>query len=548
MANANHAKFIDEDKAGIGEDPKSSAKGKKSKRFRKRKGDRQVGGSPKYNDVRWYVPSDRLLRDSSSLSYNNPLGNSLRVTEYSDLTMGGTYTNLNNLDTAIPGIMAIHSVPGVGFSNSNYSPISLAAKSLYARVRKDNAGAKNYDPADLIKYIVSLDSAICTFGFFARMYGTLRLYSAYNRYWPKAVLEACNIDFDDMCMHIADIRYYLNAYALKINSLFMPSNMNIVSRHFFMYSGIWKDSEVEKCQLYVHVPEMVYQYDENTTPARLTPIAVAKRSGTKITFSSMVNLLDTLANALLASEDIGIISGDLMKAFGAGNAFKLQEIPVDFTVIPVHDEMVLAQIQAIKFTGNLELSSLYITESTAQDDTAGAILCTPMSKNVEALPNIAHPINFYRDEVTPENTMEASRLMAFGVRVVAEGSGGNFEVTNTFDVIGSEIPLYFELIYNVNGTPTVFAISGGRTTFVNYLVTTNLAAVDSLTAALSSFDHAPLIDVVGWNQVTGATDFIQPWAHFDYANYTIVNRPMVRKMHETAFLALFGIDTLTEKF
>lgn len=510
---------------------------------------RHVGGSPKYNDVHWYVPSDRLLRDSSSLSYNNPLGNSLRISEYSDFTMGGAYTNVPNLDTAIPGIMAIHSIPGVGFSNNNYSPISLAAKSLYARVRKDNSGAKNYDPADLIKYIVSLDSAICLFGFFSRMYGVLRLYSAYNRYWPKAVIAACNIDFDDMLRHIADARYYLNSYALKINSLFMPSSMNIVSRHFFMYSGLWKDANVEKCQLYVHVPDAVYQYDENVTPSRLSPMFVADKTNqsTLIKFNDMVDMLDTLANALLASEDIGIISGDMMKAFGAGNAFKLAEIPVDFTAMPVYDEMVLAQIQATKFMGRIGVDSIRITESTSQDDNAGAILCTPMNTAVEALPNIAHPLNFYQDEVTPEMTMEASRLQAFGIRQVLEGSDGNFKVQNTFDVVGSEFPLYFVIYYNVNGTPTELVVEN-TTEIMNYVLISNAVYVDTLYTAISSFDHAPLVDRVSWNSTTGATNFNQPFAHFDYATYTIVNRPIVRKMHETAFLALFGIDTLTEKF
>lgn len=510
---------------------------------------RRVGGTPKYNDVHWYIPSDRLLRDSSSLSYNNPLGNSLRVTEYSDTSMGGTYTNLANLDTAIPGIMAIHSIPGVGFSNNNYSPISLAAKSLYARVRKDNSGSKNYDPADLIKYLVALDSAICLFGFFSRMYGVLRLYSAYNRYWPKAVITACNIDFDDMLRHIADARYYLNAYALKINSLFMPSNMNIVSRHFFMYSGLWKDSNVEKSQLYVHVPDAVYQYDEQTTPSRLSPMFVgdATNQPNPITFNDMVDMLDTLANALLASEDIGIISGDMMKAFGAGNAFKLAEIPVDFAATPVYDEMVLAQIQATKFMSRLSVDALRITESVSQDDNAGAILCTPMNTDAAALPNIAHPLNFYQDEVTPEMTMEASRLQAFGIRQVIEDSGGNYVVQNTFDVVGSEFPLYFRILYNVNGSPTFLDISG-TSEFTNYIVTGDANKIDSLYTAASAFDHCPLLDRITWSATTGTVGFVQPFAHFDYATYTIVNRAMVRKMHETAFLALFGIDTLTEKF
>lgn len=523
----------------------------KGKKHKQSKVSRDIGGSPKYNDVNWYVPSDRLLRDSCSLSYNNPLGNSLRVTEYSDFTMGGTYSDTANLDTAVPGIMAIHSIPSVGYSKDNYSPISLAAKALYARVRKDNAGAKNYDPADLIKYIIALDSAISLFGFASRVYGCMRLYSAYNRYWPKAVIKACNVDFDDLLAHIADFRYYLNAYALKVNSLFMPSTINIVPRHFFMYSGIWKDSDVDKSQLFIHVPDAIYQYDESVTPSRLIPIDVCDRTTTaELKFQDIIDLMNTITNALTASEDIGIISGDLMKAFGSGGAFLLNEVPVDFEVMPVYNEIVLAQIQATKFMGRLERASTYITESVAQDDTLGAILCTPFNTDAYALPNVAHPVNFYFNEVTPEHTMEATRLMAFGVRNVTQGEGGNYVVQNTFDVVGSEFPLYFEVWYNAssNGAPIRLTVAASQAEFVNYYKATSANDSDLLLSALSTFDHCPLVDRIVWNAATGGTSFAQPWAHFDYANYTIVNRPMVRKMHETAFLGLFGIDSLTKNF
>jgi len=484
---------------------------------------------PRTNDLDWYRVNDQLLNDAGNYSFNNPLGNTTRVTELTQLDPSITVTNFNSLDTSVPGIMAFRYIPTIGYSPDSNSPINIAAKALYGVVRADNSGAKVYEPADMMKYLMALDSAYSMYAFMARIYGLSRVYSAVNRYWPKAVIESMHVDFTDVMNNNADLRYAINIMAAKLNTLCAPSLMKIFDRHFWMNMGVWKDAEFDKSQLYLFTPKYLYKYDEETVPASLLPIDFYQTPN-KMTVKNLTDIADSMINALFASEDIGIISGDLYKRYGAEGSHKLNAVDEYFEVYPTYDEVVLSQIQNIRCVGDVDINTAKITELTADPD-KGA-LYQVLGKSAQSRVNpgieIAQMLNIDKEvgSISSGDVMEASRLTALGYNIVTKDS----ETTAQFiiDICGSEVIT----------TMNIFNLNNGQ---LNKLYEfTNFATVGATgLSAISSFSRHPIV-YAGSASATGySIDTVIP--DYDIGNYTVIGKHGLRKLHETALLGLFAV-------
>lgn len=552
--------------ANVTKDSKTAKKGKKTKfkgrDFAKdakyvRSGESETPDMhPKCNDVDWYTVSDQLLRDAGSLSFNNPLGNSLRVTELSQFASGITYSDSGNLDNAIPGVIALHYIPTIGYSNDSYSAINVAAKGLYSAVRADNSGAKNYEPADMMKYLMAVDSAYSLWSYMARAYGIARVYSVVNRYWPTAILEAMHINASDMFAHLADLRYYLNMYAVKLNALCAPSSMPIFKRHFWMNSGIWKDAKNDKAQLYLFIPDYLYMYDETTTPAQLKGVNVIGNDNTRLLVSDIIDIMESMINPLLASEDIGIISGDLFKRYGMSGSFKLASVNEDYEVYPVYSAEILSQIQNIRFVGVPLAESVNITELTTDDGNAGALHQVLNVQRGEFLQNIAHVLNLDEDlaDTSPQSVMIASRLSAMGT--VVKSADATFGYQSVIDVCGSEVCTTWDMYRIINGS-VINMFSDyykcnaivERTTNAP-VVNVNAEIAICLANALSAFNYHPIaftnvraafpdgkLGTVSWSNCQNTYDY-------DFDNYSVVGKTALRKLHESALLAEFNVPAM----
>lgn len=511
---------------------------------------------PKCNDVDWYTVSDQLLRDAGSLSFNNPLGNSLRVTELSQFDSSITYTRPDRLDNSIPGVIALHYIPTIGYSEDSFSAINVAAKGLYSAVRADNSGAKNYDPADMMKYLMAVDSAYSLWSYMARAYGIARVYSVVNRYWPTAILEAMHINANDLFAHLADLRYYLNMYAVKLNALCAPSSMPIFKRHFWMNSGIWKDAKNDKGQLYLFIPDYLYRYDETSTPAKLAATNIIGDNNTRLTVSDIISNMETIINPLLASEDVGIISGDLFKRYGMSGSFKLASVNEDYEVYPVFSPEILSQIQNIRFVGIPIQQSVDIIELTTDDGNAGALHQVLNVQSGEICQNIAHPLNLDEDlaDTSPQSVMIASRLTAMGSVVKSED--GLFGYQAVIDVCGSEVCTTWDMYRIIGGDIINLFSEYNKCTSISVRETNVPVANASsevalcIVNALSAFNYHPLLlsnvkagytegklTTLSWQNCMNTYDF-------DFDNYTIVGKTALRKLHESALLAEFNVPAM----
>lgn len=410
-----------------------------------------------YNDWSWYAKNEQMLRDAASFSYNRPLGSEMNMERVVSLSSLFKPSGTNRVmptqrlasSTSVPGVMNLVTAIGPGLSTDYTSPINLAAQNIYSYVRYMNSGAKNYDPADLMMYMLSLDSGYAMWNFLKRAYGIARSYSQKNWYYPRLFIEGMGIDFDDLLNNLADFRLFLNTTAARLMSFCVPGIMPLFIRHSWMFSNIWKDSNVDKAQCYQFVPAYFFSYfEESNGGGSLTPVPWAEWESNSSIYTNQFNpvlkkfadiriYVNSILNSLSRSEDIGVMSGDILKAYGQDKLFKLTAVEENYIVEPTYSEEVLNQIHNATIHYETWRPILDSVDSWAikQDVNDQTILYNPKLPAFK-YNQTASIINMPWNDVTPANTMVGTRLTSHSVMVVDPDNEGKF--VNQFSALGTE--------------------------------------------------------------------------------------------------------------
>ena len=554
----------------------------------------------KSNDWRWYAQNEQLLRDTASYSYNYPLGSIVRRTRTGDQPAD---TN------SIPGVMAVHTVPAFGGSQSPTSAINVAVRNIYSFVRHANSGHTNYDAPDLGIYLMAMDSLYSFLSYLRRIYGVVMTFSYTNRYYPTAVVNAMDVDFEDIHRNIADFRAYINSLAVKVGSMCVPASMSYFTRHMWMYEGYYVDTDQDKAQTYLYVPDGFYKYTlNNVDQSGALELTLLRPQGFHVassgvadldllTFKDLHDYGDALLAPILSSEDMNIMSGDILKAFGSNGIYMIPMIPENYVVLPTYNEEVLDQINNATLVGfptkatNPSSSGSAFINMLIQDPTHGWLMnplqfkvTTPgavtniISFNADALTS-KKMINFNHGDIGPANTMVASRLTqcippskinsGTGFDSVTNGSmliksydtttGGDID-TDPWNTIGSDVATYAVIYYYANGG--LMASEGMSTVLCSYLPGYEATTTEKLQALvthvqqdafrinmLSMFDRHPRIafqfgitdpSITGdpaQNVVVG--DYLCDLGDINY--YTIVDQSDLASMAETALLSMLNV-------
>lgn len=390
------------------------------------------------NDPEWYFTNLSTLEDVASFSYSHPLGTNIHPERH----IIPTTTELNaGCVNTIPGVMGITVALVPGVSIDAQSPVNLAAQNMYSKVRYDNSGAANYDPPDLMLYLLAMDSLYAAWSWMKRIYGYASKYSAENKYRPLGYAKVENIDLDDIYDNLADFRAYLNMAASRISSFRVPATLTYNVRHAWMFSNIYTDSETTKAQEYMFTPCMFHQYDETSSPkgGLLKAIPVSGLT-TPWTFAALKSLLNGMINALQYSSDIGNMSGDIKKAFG-DSLFMLGSIDKEYVVEPVYRREVLSEIE------NLLRIDIPMADITAGEFNIGQ---NPNTNFISFQPSITEPLlqrsggylNFHWNNPTAKDVIEASRFMWNGDAIV-EGTTHKILITSCGSEIVSNVNVVF---------------------------------------------------------------------------------------------------------
>nr|UDL14483.1 MAG: putative capsid protein [Picobirnavirus sp.] len=504
----------------------------------------------KFNDPSWYANNPQLLVDSASLAFSNAVGTEFSLESYT----GNTYGRYGG--SALPGVLSVAIAPLPGNTQETNSPVNMAARQIYGFVRHANSGSSNYDIPNLMMYLLSMDSLYSMYAYLVRAYGIISYYSVKNRYTGKAIIESMGLDYDDLLKNLANYRTYINTFADKIGALVVPKGMPYFIRHMWLYSNVYRDADHEKSQFYIYNPEYFYIYNETAGTGRkigsLVPYFFKgyvsgydkSQAGLK-KYSDIVELVNGMIDKVMESEDCGIMSGDIQKAYGESGIWKLSTIPAEFNITPVFDLEVLTQFHNI-FTISDSSEGIPVTFGTVSEDIVGTELAPilKVDNTCGAHADYSTPrriLDLPYSNADPAHVMVATRLNAVCYSQGAEDPQNPIPYENTVIECGSEVACYFEL-YKFNTMAGHFVID--KKQFGTVFDITEVILDDTFgdighkyvdcVNDIEKFAFHPYIYAV---YVDGKT-YIK-WIDGDVDNYTTVGIEELRKMNQTALLSEF---------
>ena len=503
---------------------------------RGRKGSDRVKDNACGNDVSWYTPDAQVLRDAASLNFSVPSGTPIPIGM--DLThdggkVGFTHTN--------PGVLSFQLQPSIGsiFAKDNTTgdantAINVAARTIYSYVRHANSGHSNYDAPDLMMYLMAMDNAYMVWSHLVRLYGVARNYSFLNKYTPDTVLSHLGVsNAPALGKCLAQLRQLINVMALKMSSFAVPTVMPYFRRHLWLYQNIFKDADTSRAQYYILVPHGFYSYVEMTAtePSYLKyNVMPSLNASNDLAFLNAVqNIIDTVLNPIVESETFGIMSGDILKAYGPENVFGFATIPEEYVVVPTIGTDVLHQFH------NATLAPDRLGE--IKQDMSGNLYQNWLHATTE------HPVtlrsallDMHQDVVEPADVMYSTRLATL--------RGTNYANASAIWTAGSEIVVGMKVTKAPGSLAQtlkqVYDISATTADELPYY--SGLADVLLVNNAIAPFDWAPAlyyfaqITDEAQNVITEASGLIS-----ETDNCINLTYDELKRIHDCALAGLFAI-------
>lgn len=513
------------------------------------------------NDPSWYNQDRQAVSDAANLSYFTPVGARLPA---------HVLTN-----EAFAGIMSISYTPTIGCVKDDYGPSDVAAQNLYAFVRYANSGASNYDVPDLFMYVLAVDNLLAMWQWGVRNYRIAINANKYNWYEPEALLQACGANASWLD-NPANIRAQLNILAQRIAAFNVPANMPFFSRHLWLNANVFADSELRKRQYYVFKPSVYYIFSgtlfETGSGLEAEPFTESianSETPLLVGATDYFKIMNSMVEGLLLEEDIGIMSGDILKAFGEDGVMKMGVVNDYEELTPVYSEEILSQISASTVCGKRVASGVNIWQTQDGHVVQGAIVSgSPTGPVFQALragsvqPTATSAItnarwrenaviNMMRDDVTPDDNMVASRLCAtYGPDYISNANSG---------YSGSLTDGWYKVLYSC-GTEVVNMIriyyyswdeEPKTLTYVSlssevYVSKTVQDATYPYLLKWAQFDWAPALRTITISSATTTAANLVTILGDDYvgdvANYAVVSEGTLLNMHRAAIFSLFGIS------
>lgn len=488
------------------------------------------------NDPAWYSKDPQLVKDVASFPFGMPSGTPISMTSAS--------LNANAL-VKVPGVMAINFTPVLGVGSVLSDPINVAATNLYTYLRQEQSASAKYEAADLMMYMTALDSLYALHAHMRRIYGCASAYLATSYYYPKGLLWAMNVDADDLISNLAQFRAIINYFGSSLNKYKLPSHFTYITRHQWMCDGMFTDSQSPKAQTYMFVPSNVWMYDNTySTGTRLVAYALTGTgTGGLMQVKDFETAWTTLFNAIRNDEDVGQMSGDILKAF-PNNVLVAPSIPSDYLVTPEYDERVMMQIHNSQAVGRLLTADASTSITQDPSVNSGAIVtkyglylrqvasdwASPIATGINAV----HVLNYYKQDVTPDDVMEATRLMAHGTITKASGAT---DLTVNLTTCGSEIVHDYTIVtYNQEyGTFSNNRLNNdmGIVGDIDYPI---VADALNIAGQVSQFDWSPQVRI-WYNDGSGSWKLGGYFSDFDV--YTVLTESNLSELHRVALLSEF---------
>lgn len=518
----------------------SRGKGRHGGRNNSRQNCERIEDKRVANDASWYASNPQLLKDVANKSYGNPLGTKLNLYD-------GNYSSSTGPLIVKPfqfsGVMTIHTTPAVGISDSAASPVNTAARNIYSYIRHVNSGHTNYDAPDYMMYLLAMDSLYTWYSWLVRIYGLARIYNVHNRYYPKYLVEALGVNFESIIDNLADFRAHINTVSLRIGSLCVPASMPYFQRHAWMMQNVFMDSANAKAQLYMYTPDYVWEYTATAeTGTQLLPLSLVTTLGSSATFAAIVAMSNTIISALMEDEDVGVMSGDTLKAFSENGILKVGSITEDYVTVPGYNLEVLQQIQNSIAVGSPMTVSGTSSFAVTQDPSTGVIYYQPQT--LVSTTDYGYLgskfLHSYKDSPEASDTMVWSRLVP---AVSSEASVTGY-LALSFSSVGSEIVTRYKT-WTIDATVTPTVLNGYEFKYVNRINAESpmgVAVKLRNMIDLVQFEWKPqMLLTVHTSDTTPETEL---GIFNNLNNFTVISNSDLDAMHQVALLSQFVVPLM----
>ena len=411
------------------------------------------------NDPSWYTHIYTSAAKIASIPFSYPSGVEFDPMTHQDNGLGDTCESTPSANS-FPGICTFRLMPTIGKCNDYTDGANAAMQQLFTIVRSATTGSMKYDGADLMMAILAMDSAYMLYNEICRAYRVYSVYDPMNRYQPNGILTALGYA-PSLEKDRGNMAALLDLFAYRIASIPIPDQFDYIKRHAWLYANVYTDAPNSKAQFYAYVPDGYYVWTEGTgdTPTHLRYVSREDLFGiayghTVSTIEQIQHAMDTIMNPIIGSADIGLMSGDLKRAFGDNNLIKIAPVSTLDAWTPAYSEEVLLQMMNSTICSARPASFVggglnYTCDITVDysDLVKGPVLrqnvLLDRNPRTKLIPFTQRLLNVINSEPTPENVLVMSRLITYGTNVTKSGVSW-FQV----DTSGTEIVTEARVWYN----------------------------------------------------------------------------------------------------
>lgn len=473
------------------------------------------------NDPSWYMQYPSLLDSSANYKFNTPLGGSIDI--------GGAYSQMS-----VPGIMRFdtHVCPGLAIDVD--SPINIQSRKLYTYMRALRSGSAQYDPSDVMAYLLAIDSAYCYYFAMKRLVGTVNRADVNNRYLPSALVSAQGFNYDELQKNVANLTTYLQTYVTRLSSFFIPADMTLLARHSTIFSNIYMDKASAKAQYYLYNPSGYYKYVEVADTMQPASLKFVRFTKVVNTLEDIYTMGESLIRPLVNSGDINQISTDIYHAFKDRGLYTVADIPMYYMFEPVYDVEMLNQLQNARSIGQVD------TDDIVQDVDKGILVFNPKVYG----PTEAVGAQLYTNDtlLSVEYGYTDTPHVMTSTRLCVSLSFNTSTKKLQIESVGSEfiegIHVY-DFIWNQNTRELRRQeLEKGVLVVEKPVEDLGLQQLMNAFSVTTTFDFHPMINI--WLKVDANT-YKHLGLNYDFDYVTVLDKVELNKLHSAALLSEFFV-------
>lgn len=450
------------------------------------------------------------------------------------------------------GVMRVDYIPYFGALTSPVDALNVAAKKLYDEINSKNSRNPSYDPSDLMIYVIAVANAWALHSYVKRIVGMYNTFIPLNKYWWQQVMLSMGVAPISTNEDIIKWRNLLNRMAIKLNNLIVPNNIPYFQRAYMMSEFVYADAPLAKASLFYYSPIalMKYEYDSETQISQLTNVTTPWFNKSNVTPDRVENFFNDLTRNLFNDSDVNTMSADIMKAYGLENCFHLPLVDESYSMLPFYDEMMAMELHNARFCYSMYDHVLNDQPYTIKQNMVGNFLSSDYDVTINEtygdapiLYGGAHlhkaiPLDFWKDNPSEEEVMEATRLCYFASDYANHSTDPDHPGDYDTVVINAGCELLimdtiFEFEWHGNNKWELKDQAG-----CCYTVTLSGADKIDKVSKISKFSSAPISYIVSPFNGSTAT----PSAHeiiCDTTNFTTIDAITLKNMHDAATLSIF---------